>query len=77
MPDTTYLNKSPNYLKWIKTLSKADLQEFSSLELESMIRELVGEELNRNPEKLKVLHFGKDCLIRQIGTYVETFSTRH
>ena len=38
MPDT---NKSPNYLKWIKSLYKEDLHTFSGIELEAMIRELV------------------------------------
>ena len=66
MPDT---NKSPNYLKWIKTLSKADLQEFSNLELEAMILELVGEELGMDPEKVHPFYLNRECLIKQISSF--------
>ena len=69
MPDTTYLNKSPNYLKWIKSLYKEDLHTFSGIELEAMIRELVGEELGMDPEKVHPFYLNRECLIKQISSF--------
>ncbi len=59
------------YLKWVKTLNKEDLYTFNGIELEAMIKELVGEELDKNPEEIKPLYMNKSCLINQIFTYNE------
>jgi|TARA_Y100001938_G_C8004790_1_gene386725 hypothetical protein len=68
-----FRNKS-GYLKWIENLDAADLQDFNIIELQGMIKELVGYQLERNPEEIIPWYINRKDLEGQILTTIRVLN---
>tara|TARA_R100001443_G_scaffold116561_2_gene137333 strand:+ start:1077 stop:1337 length:261 start_codon:yes stop_codon:yes gene_type:complete len=58
------------YLKWIESLNESDLQEFNIIELQGIIKELVGFQLRMDPEDVVPWYINKAELQGQIVTTI-------
>ena len=68
-----FRNKS-GYLKWIENLDAADLQDFNIIELQGMIKELVGYQLERNPDEIIPWYINREDLEGQILTTIRVLN---